>query len=200
MHNMEPLSVIFIGPQGSGKGTQVELLKAHLQKEDETHNVIEVQTGAGFRTLTEGGSYTSLRIKNILEHGSLVPDFLTESVVVSQLMADMTSQSHVIFDGFPRSLHQAAFIDDLMSFYLRGTLSVVHLDTPFDIVRQRIRKRGRSDDTEASIDERLRLYREMTEPLLTHYHERPDTNFVEVDGSMTVDEVHKAIIEGLRNG
>lgn len=194
---MIPHTIIFIGPQGSGKGTQVALLLSHLKEHDPSRKIVEIQTGKGFRELAEKGSYTSLRIKNLLEHGNLVPDFLTESIVINQLINDLTSESHIIMDGFPRNLPQAEFVDDLLAFYLREQISVVYLDTPEEVVRKRMLARGRSDDTESSINERLRLYREMTEPLLGHYKHRPQTKFIAVDGSGTVEEVQSAILAGL---
>ncbi|MDA8596826.1 nucleoside monophosphate kinase [Candidatus Pacebacteria bacterium] len=195
---MQPHTIIFIGQQGSGKGTQVSELVSYLTEEDPAHKVLEVQTGKGFRELAETGSYTSLRIKNILEHGGLVPDFLTKSIVVNQLITELTSESHIIMDGFPRNLEQAQFVDELLGFYMRDQISVVYLETPEEIVKERMMARGRSDDTEESIAERLRLYHEMTEPLLDHYKHRPNTEFITVDGAQTVEAVQQGIRAGLK--
>lgn len=195
---MNVQTVVFIGPQGSGKGTQVDLLLKYLEKNDPSKEIVEIQTGKGFRTLAKEGGYTALRVKNILEHGELVPDFLTQAIVVNQLIADLTSESHIVMDGFPRNIEQAKFADGLLKFYLREQISVVYLETPEDIVRERMTIRGRSDDNEASINERLRLYKEMTEPLLSHYQHRPKTSFITVDGVKTVEEVHGEIIAGLK--
>lgn len=194
---MQPQTIIFIGPQGSGKGTQVAQLVEYFDAKDTHHKVLEVQTGKGFRALAEEASYTSMRIKDILEHGGLVPDFLTQAIVVNQLLANLTADAHIIMDGFPRNIEQARFVDDLLSFYLREEITVVYLETPEDVVRERMLARGRSDDTESSIDERLRLYREMTEPLLAHYQNRAHTKFVTVNGADTIEAVQRGIRTGL---
>ncbi len=194
---MKPHTIIFIGPQGSGKGTQVTQLVSHLKSQDTEHKILEVQTGKGFRALAEEENYTSMRIKDILEHGGLVPDFLTQAIVVNQLISNLTADSHIIMDGFPRNLEQAEFVDDLLAFYLRDEISVVYLDTAEEVVRARMLARGRSDDTEESINERLRLYKEMTEPLLDHYRSRPHTEFITVDGAQSVEAVQVAIRTGL---
>ncbi|MFT5036742.1 MAG: adenylate kinase [Candidatus Azotimanducaceae bacterium] len=194
---MDVQTVIFIGPQGSGKGTQVAALLKHIEEKDPTRKLVEVQTGNGFRALAEEGGYTSLRVKNILTHGGLVPDFLTQSIVVNQLIADLTSESHIMMDGFPRNLEQAKFVDELLEFYLRDQITVVYLETAEDVVRERMLARGRSDDNESSINERLRLYKEMTEPLIEHYKNRPKTQFVTVDGAQAIEEVQAEIRAGL---
>lgn len=194
---MEAHTIIFIGPQGSGKGTQIEELFSYLKREDSARDVIEVQTGRGFRTLAEGSSYTAERVHDLLEHGKMVPDFLTECIVTNQLSETLTSDAHILMDGFPRNIEQAQFLDDVLAFYLREGLSVIHLDTPEDVVRARMRERGREDDTEVLINERLRLYHEMTEPLVAHYKARPGTNFVAVEGDKTIEEVQNAILAGL---
>ena len=195
---METKTIIFIGPQGSGKGTQVKKLINYIKSQDNSKTFLEVQTGKSFRDLAEGESYTSFRIKDILNNGGLVPNFLTQAIVVNQLIRDLSSETHLIMDGFPRNLEQARFIDDLLAFYLRENISVVYLDTPDDVVRKRMLARGRSDDTEVSINERLRLYTEMTEPLLDYYRSRGNTEFVTVDGAKTVMEVQEAIKVGLK--
>lgn len=194
---METKTIIFIGPQGSGKGTQVAQLVQYLEEHDTEKNVLEVQTGKGFREISAGDSYTASRIKDILEHGGLVPDCLTQAIVVNQLIDGLRADSHIMMDGFPRNLEQAEFIDDLLAFYLREELSIVYLETPEEVVRERMLARGRSDDTEDSINERLRLYKEMTEPLLAYYQKRDNTSFITVDGAQEIDDVQIDIRRGL---
>lgn len=194
---METRTIIFIGPQGSGKGTQVEHLIKHLKDQEDAAEVVEVQTGRGFRELVESGGYTASRIKDILDHGGLVPDFLTQSVVVAQLIYELKADSTIVMDGFPRNLEQAKFVDDLLAFYLRENLSVIYLDTPDEIVKERMLSRGRQDDSEESIKERLRLYEEMTKPVIKYYKDRPDTNFITIDGAKTIPEVQEDIKAGL---
>lgn len=194
---MKPHTIIFIGPQGSGKGTQAEKLIAHMCRNVADTKIVEIQTGKGFRELKELDSYTGRRINELYDTGELMPNFLTETIVVNQLMEDLTEDAHLFMDGFPRNLEQAAFLDRILRFYLREEIDVVYLDTPEEVSRERMMGRGRSDDTEASINERLRLYHEMTEPVLEHYRNRPDTNLVKIDGTAPIETVHKAIKQGL---
>lgn len=194
---MQTQTVIFLGPQGSGKGTQVENLIKYLRESDPTNNVVDIQTGRGFRALKESDTHTASRVTKLIENGQLVPDFLTYAIVAEELKERLQEKSHLTFDGFPRNVFQAKFLDEVLSFYNREQVSVVYLDTPEEVVRGRMMGRGRSDDTEESIKERLRLYKEQTEPILSYYKDRPDTNFIALDGSKSINEVFTGIINGL---
>lgn len=100
-------------------------------------------------------------------------------------------------DGFPRNLVQVKFIDDLMEFYKRVGITVVYLDVAEDVVRERMAARGRNDDTPDLIDERLRLYRENTVPIVEAYQARDDINFIHVDGTLSIPAVTEYIIDNL---
>ena len=74
---------------------------------------------------------------------------------------------------------------------------VVYLETPEDVVRQRMMGRGRVDDTEEKITERLRWSMDMMHTMLEYYKTRPNTEIITVDGAESIDEVQTAIREGL---
>lgn len=193
---MKPQTIIFIGPQGSGKGTQVEKITQYLK--DNSHQpVTNIETGKAFRQLAEEGGYTAQRVKELLADGQMVPDFLVKAFVVKFLIRNLTPDTHMTMDGFPRNLAQVGFIDKLMSFYKRESLVVVYLNVPEDIVRKRMSGRGRADDTPELIDERLRLYKEQTEPIIEAYEKRDDVRFIRIDGALAVEEVTRKIVEGL---
>ena len=194
---MKSQTVIFIGPQGSGKGTQVERLTAYLHENSPEQPVIPIETGKGFRDLAETDTYTAQRVKEILAAGGLIPNFLTKSFVIKYLTKNLTDHSHITMDGFPRNLVQVHFIDDLMKFYKREGLSVVYLNVPEDVVRKRMMGRGRNDDTPELINERLRHYKEQTEPIVAEYEGRSDVNFIRIDGELPIGEVTQMIVEGL---
>lgn len=193
---MKPHTVIFIGPQGSGKGTQVQAVTEYLQTESE-NPVTNIETGKAFRDLTETGSYTAQRVKELLADGQMIPNFITKAFVVKFLIKNLTPETHLTMDGFPRNLAQVQFIDDLMLFYRRERLTVVYLDTPEDVVRERLSGRRRADDTPELIDERLRLYRKNTEPIIDEYQKRTDINFIHIDGTTSVEEITQKIIREL---
>ena len=194
---MQPKTVIFIGPQGSGKGTQAKLLCEHLEAADPDAGVASLETGKYFRDMMESGTYTGERIKALLDDGQMIPDFFAKHIVIEDLAPKLTATTHLILDGFPRNENQVEFLDRLMSFYLRPQLSVVFLNVPEEVVRERLSGRGRFDDTETLIQERLSYYRENTLPLVEHYRNRDDVAFVELDGTKSIEAVTSDMMTAL---
>lgn len=194
---MKSQTVIFIGSQGSGKGTQVERLTAYLHENSPEQAVVPIETGKAFRDLAETESYTAQRVKELLTEGKLIPNFITKAFVVKFLTKNLHENTHLTMDGFPRNLEQVQFIDDLMAFYKRDKISVVYLNVPEEVVRKRMLGRGRHDDTPELINERLRLYKEQTEPIVAAYEKRDDINFIRIDGELPIVEVTNRMIEGL---
>lgn len=198
MHTIKPYTVIFIGPQGSGKGTQIERLKRVLEKDDERRRVVDIQTGRRFRSLAaKQETFAEDKIAATLDTGVLQPDFLT-AVLWGQAMVDqLDPKSHLLIDGFPRTLAQVPDLEDAFAFFARETVDVINLVTPEPVVRARMESRARRDDTPESIEERLRWYREETLPVVEFYRTRAHTKVHDIDGTLGIDEVHLAILNAL---
>jgi adenylate kinase len=195
---MQLFTVIFIGPQGSGKGTQIERLKTVLEADDERRRVVDIQTGRRFRSLAaKQETFAEDKVAASLNAGSLQPDFLS-AVLWGQAMVDqLDPKSHLLIDGFPRTVAQIPDLEDAFHFFERGTIQVMNLITPEEVVRERMNSRARADDTEQSIEERLRWYREDTLPVIDYYKKRDDTIVHDVDGSKDIEGVHEQILEAL---
>lgn len=188
-----PRSIVFIGPQGSGKGTQVELLETALFAEGVP--VVRLQTGDVFRALSSDGSFAGTRLQACLEAGQLVPDAITNGLLIERLLQQLTESNVVLFDGYPRSRAQADALCTTLAFFGRPTIDVLHLDTPDAIVRERMEERGRADDTPKAINARLSLYHQETEPLLEHFRAAEQVQVHDIDGSASIEAVHQAIVE-----
>ncbi len=195
---MDIKTVIFIGPQGSGKGTQIEKLKAVLEARDR-RRVVDIQTGRRFRALAATQeTFAEDKIATSLNSGVLQPDFITTVLWGRAMLDQLDDKSHLLIDGFPRTVGQIPDLDDAFKFFDRMTIDVVNLATPEAVVRARMESRARQDDTSDSIEERLRWYREETLPVIEYYRTRPNTRVHDVDGTLSIDDVHAAILAGLQ--
>ncbi|MCU0678380.1 MAG: nucleoside monophosphate kinase [Candidatus Pacebacteria bacterium] len=194
---MDIKTVIFIGPQGSGKGTQIEKLKGVLEARDR-RRVVDIQTGRRFRALAATQeTFAEDKIAATLNSGILQPDFITTVLWGRAMLDQLDDKSHLLIDGFPRTVGQIPDLDDAFHFFDRTLIDVVNLSTPEEVVRARMESRARLDDTNDSIEERLRWYREETLPVIEYYRNRPQTRVHDIDGTLSIDEVHTAIIAAL---
>ncbi len=194
---MDIKTVIFIGPQGSGKGTQIERLKGVLEERDR-RRVVDIQTGRRFRALAATQeTYAEDKIAATLNTGILQPDFITTVLWGRAMLDQLDEKSHLLIDGFPRTLKQIPDLEDAFKFFDRQSLDIVNLVTPEEVVRERMESRARLDDTSDSIEERLRWYRDETLPVIEYYRGRPNTLVHDLDGTGGIDEVHAAIVTAL---
>jgi adenylate kinase len=195
---MQPLTVIFIGPQGSGKGTQIMKLDTVLSAADPTRDVVDIQTGRRFRALAmKGEGYTEKKVSETLDSGILQPLFLSVVLWGDAMREHLDTEAHVLIDGFPRTVAEAEVLESALEFYARTQVTVINLDTPEPVVRERMQARARPDDTPESIEARLKWYREETLPVVSYYRKRTNTNVVDVDGTADIDGVHTAIVRAL---
>jgi adenylate kinase len=195
---MSPYTIIFIGPQGSGKGTQIEKLDAAVRVADPTERVVTLQTGRLFRGLAHKQvSYTERYVSETLDEGILQPHFLAVVLWGEVMASQLDPRAHLLVDGVPRTQGQAHMLEDALQFYKRGAVSVIHLAAPDEVVRERMRGRARDDDTPEAIEERLRSYHADTVPVLDFYRARPNTTVHEIVGTGTIEAIHEEILRAV---
>ena len=195
---MQPQTVIFIGPQGSGKGTQIQKLDAALKAKDGNRRVIDIQTGRRFRAMAaKGEGYTEQHVGETLDDGALQPLFLSVVLWGDAMREHLDTDCHLLVDGFPRTIHEAAVLESALAFYERKHITIINLTAPEAVVRKRMEGRAREDDTPQSIEARLTWYREETLPVITYYKNRSETQVVDIDGTGTIEGVHEAICRAL---
>lgn len=212
--------VVFVGPQGAGKGTQAAAVAPRLR-------LVHLATGDLFRALMNSDSALASEVRAYYDAGNLVPDELTARVLFAALDdAAASNPRGALIDGFPRNRTQAAVLDEQIS--ARGELlaAVVHIDVPRAVLMERLAGRlicrscgrayhrtfqpparegicdicggelyQRSDDTEEAVARRLDIYYSQTEPLLAAWRERGLV--LDIDGNQDVEEVTQAIIAAL---
>jgi adenylate kinase len=176
---------VLLGPPGAGKGTQAELLA-------EKHQIPHLSTGELFRQNINNGTKLGLEAKRYLDAGDLVPSELTNELVDDRL-SNSDADGGFILDGYPRSVQQAKALHDMLE--RRGTQldAVLEFRVPEDVLLERLKARGRTDDTDEVILNRMKVYRDETAPLIEYYNSELKT----VDAVGTVDEVFARALRAL---
>lgn len=182
------MRVLILGLQGSGKGTQAKRIA-------KLYEVPHVATGDMFRAAVAQGSELGRRVAPILEEGGLVPDDLTIELIRERL----AEEDGFVLDGFPRTIAQAEALDAMLDEIEKPLDVVILLQVSDDVATERLRGRasqeGRADDSPEAIQNRLRLYHELTELVVERYRQAGIE--VVVDGEQPVDDVFAAIQDTL---
>lgn len=195
---MELQTVIFYGRSGSGKGTQAELLQKYIEKKDPKRQVLYLQTGAELRELAKQNTYTAKKVRNILEEGGLLPAFLAVWVWSNFFMGKYTGEEHLLLDGVTRRVDEAPVLSDALKFYGKDkNPAVVILNVSRETAVKYLMKRGRYDDNEDDINERLDWFEENTIPAIDFFRNNPDYKIHEIDGEKSIEEVHEQLIKSL---
>jgi adenylate kinase len=187
------MRLILLGPPGAGKGTQAQRL---VQK----YGIVQLSTGEMLRAAVAAQTSVGLQAKDIMASGALVPDEIVIGIISDRLdQPDM--QNGFILDGFPRTVPQAAALDELLKKKHMKLDAVIELRVNESALLNRVETRVaemqargeevRIDDTPEVLSKRLASYRSQTEPLIHYYSER--RKLVTVDGMMTIEHVTREI-------
>ena len=181
------MNIILFGPPGAGKGTQSKYLVNKL-------NNFQVSTGDILREEIKNNSEIGKQITNIMNEGKFVSDKIVNSLI-EKLMLDPQKKDKLIFDGYPRSLSQAQYLDLLLDKSNQKIDHIFFLNVNKDTIIERIEKRkileNRSDDNTDTILKRYDTYMETTRPVLDYYSKNP--NFHEINGTQEIDQITKEI-------
>jgi len=179
--------LVLVGPPGAGKGTQAAALSEKL-------SIPHISTGDLFRKHIADETELGLQVKHILDSGGLVPDEITNEMLIERLeQAD--THGGFLLDGFPRNIGQAEVLEKVLADSDLKLDAVVQLQVDEDVVVKRLLARGRNDDNEDVIRHRQHVYRSETAPLLDYYRDV----LVTVDGVGEVDEITDRVLAALRD-
>jgi adenylate kinase len=175
--------LLIVGPPGAGKGTQSARLTVAF-------GIPAIATGDIFRANIANQTELGQQVSAIIQAGEYVPDSLTNDLVASRLKEQDCSAGFLL-DGYPRTVDQLRFLDELLAAEGTALDAVVQLVADQDEIVSRLLKRaheeGRSDDTPDTIRHRQELYLRETAPLIAEYKQRGLV--VEIDALGAVDDV-----------
>jgi adenylate kinase len=177
--------IVLLGPPGAGKGTQAQKLAEKL-------GIPHISTGDLFRDNISKATELGLEAKKYLDSGDLVPATLTNRLVEDRLN-DADAADGFILDGFPRSVEQAEALKDMLAARNTTLDAVLEFRVSEQELLDRLKSRGRADDTEDVILNRMKVYRDETAPLLDYYQAELKT----VDAIGSLDEVFARALQVL---
>ncbi len=210
--------VVFLGPPGSGKGTQAKKLSQEL-------GLMHISTGDILRDAVKNQTDLGKRAKEYMDRGELVPD----NLMIALIEEVMPKEGGFILDGFPRTVPQALALEEMLRGYKRDVDKVFLFDLSEEVVVERLSGRlicsqcgavyhrkynppkqegvcdlcggkliQREDDKEEVVRRRYRVYKEQTSPLVEFYQKR--NKLIRLDASQNIQEVNKRLLEVLRDG
>lgn len=212
------MRVVFLGPQGVGKGTQAALLGARL-------GVPALSTGDMLRAEVKAGTPLGKEANAIMKRGDLVPDGIMLGMIKKRI-SEPDAAKGFILDGFPRNIAQAEGLDSLLAEEGKPINAAIRFRAPRELLLKRLSGRRscptcgavynmetnppkrdevcdrdgtplvqRADDSTEAINKRLDIYVTQTKPLSSYYEDKGVLR--EVDGTRTIDQVHDDVAAAL---
>ncbi len=210
------MRIVFLGPPGSGKGTQAQTLAQKLE-------IPQISSGDLLREAVKRDTPVGRKANEYMKKGELVPD----DVVIDVVNEGVEGLNQFILDGFPRNVYQAEVLDRFLKDMRKPLDAVISIYVPLERLIERLsgrltcsncnaiyhrkynppRKEGicdmcggslyqRQDDTEAAITHRFKTYTEKTEPLIRHY--RKEGKLITIDGTKSIEDISLTIEKALK--
>lgn len=183
------LNLVLFGPPGAGKGTQSAKLI-------EQYGLIHLSTGDLLRAEIAAGTTLGLEAKKLMDQGILVPDAVVIGMIDNKLNENKTAAGF-IFDGFPRTVAQAAALDDLLTQHGVGISQMIALEVEQEELTQRLLERGKTsgrpdDQNEDLIRKRVQEYTEKTAPVADFYAQQG--KFTAINGVGEIEQIFAQIV------
>lgn len=184
------MRLVLLGLPGAGKGTQAQTLA-------QAHNLSQLSTGDMLRAAVAADTEIGREVKDIMARGDLVPDRLVIDIIGDHMSSPACANGFIL-DGFPRNVPQAEALDKMLEEKGIELDAVLELVVDTDILGDRINSRiaaqpdsARSDDTETTLIQRIKVYQEQTAELVTYYEAKGLLK--RVDGMQEIGSVTQQI-------
>lgn len=195
---MKPITCIFFGCSGAGKGTQANLIIEKLKILDPDNKTVYVETGERFRKfISSSDSYAATLANEVLSSGALLPAFLPIWMWASIFVESVGEKDHVILDGLARRGEEAPILDSAIHFFKRPNPVVIFLDTSMGEATRRLLARGRHDDKQEKIEARLKWFEENVMDSVRYFEKSDNCKFFKINGDQSIEKVHQDIMEAL---
>ncbi len=183
---------IFIGNSGCGKGTQAALLREKM--EEKQMDIVRLELGGEFRDFWKKSGYTAERSADLAESGALQPEFLAIHIWSHMLIDFFSGEKHLVADGVPRRIREAKVLDGALKFYGIESPTIIFLDIDRSVAKERMLSRGRQDDDEDAIEERLNWFDKEVLKTIEYLKEDEYYNVLTIDANRGIEEIHEDIM------
>jgi len=183
------MNIIFIGPPGSGKSTQAKLLSQKF-------GLFFIQMGKEIRRAAQKKSAWGKKIKKQIEKGELVKDSTVKQILRKIILSDQSRPGFVL-DGAPRVVSQVDEIEDFTRKAGQKVDWVILVEASDQACLERLLKRGRKDDHEKVIKNRLNLYHQEQGPVIDYFDQKGI--LIRVDGERPIKKIHQEIVRRLKD-
>lgn len=194
----KPQTFIFVGRSGSGKGTQLELLKSYIANQSTDIKIKSIVMGEIYRAFfKEPGFIQDIARDVSMVQGKFQPDFMTNALFVRSTIDIIDGSSILFFDGYPRTISQLGITKELLQYAKREDAIIINIDVSRENVKARMLARGRGDDSESAIESRLNEYDKFILPMLEVIKTDSFFKYFEINGEGKVEDIHNDIINKL---
>ena len=189
------MNIVIFGPPGAGKGTQSNLIVKKF-------NLYQISTGELLRNEIKNGTELGKKISSIINSGRLVSDDIVGDLIEKYISNESLKQ-RMIFDGYPRNLTQARYLENLLNKYNQKIDIVLKLSVSLEEIKKRIFERKtlekRADDHEEIAIRRFETYENNIKPVIEFYKQSNLLRVVNGEGSITeINDEISGLIDSMK--